>query len=166
MRPTAALVALLLAAGCASFDGRSLQPGKSTTADVTALMGTPALTLKGPDGETLQYFERYLTGPAMFVARLGPDGVLRGIEQRLVYANIHAVKEGMRAAQVRELLGPPYSVSRLPRPQRGLEHLAVVVLRQRVDRVVGLRALEARHVLEAERVQRAWYRACDRVRVR
>jgi hypothetical protein len=32
MRPTAALVALLLAAGCASFDGRSLQPGKSTTA--------------------------------------------------------------------------------------------------------------------------------------
>jgi hypothetical protein len=80
-------------------------------------MGTPALTLKGPDGETHLYFERYLTGPAMFVARLGPDGVLRGIEQRLVYANIHAVKEGMRAAQVRELLGPPYSVSRLPRLQ-------------------------------------------------
>lgn len=117
MRLAAALIGLLLAAGCASFDGRGLQTGRSTAADVTALMGAPALTLRRPDGGTHLYFERYLTGPAMFVARLGPDGVLRGIEQRLVYANIHAVREGMRAAQVRELLGPPFSVSRLPRLQ-------------------------------------------------
>jgi outer membrane protein assembly factor BamE (lipoprotein component of BamABCDE complex) len=53
----------------------------------------------------------------MFVARIGADGRLRAIDQRLVYANIHAVKEGMRAADVRELLGPPLSVSRLPRLQ-------------------------------------------------
>lgn len=110
-------LAALLAAGCATFDGRTLTPGSSTAREVTALMGEPALELKRPDGESLVYFERYLTGPAMFVARIGANGVLRGIEQRLLYENIYKVKEGMRAAEVRELLGPPYSVSRLPRLQ-------------------------------------------------
>jgi outer membrane protein assembly factor BamE (lipoprotein component of BamABCDE complex) len=116
MRMLIGLTALLVT-GCAAFDGRTLAPGSSTAKEVAAAMGAPALTLKRPNGETLHYFERYLTGPAMFVARLGPDDVLRDIEQRLVYGNIHTVKEGMRAAEVRELLGPPYSVSRLPRLQ-------------------------------------------------
>lgn len=111
------LLAALLVAGCASFDGRTLVPGQSTAQDVVSLMGAPALETRRPDGELRYYFERYLTGPAMFVARIGPDGVLRGIEQRLVDENIHAVKEGMSAAEVRELLGPPYGVSRLPRLQ-------------------------------------------------
>lgn len=111
------LLAALLVVGCASIDGHTLVPGKSTAKEVTALMGAPALEMKRPDGELRYYFERYQTGPAMFVARIGADGVLRGIEQRLVYQNIHAVREGMRTAEVRELLGPPYSVSRLPRLQ-------------------------------------------------
>jgi hypothetical protein len=107
----------LLLAGCATFDGRTLTPGTSTAREVTAQMGEPALVLKRPQGETLQYHQRYLAGPAMFVARIGANGVLRGIEQRLVHANIYAVKEGMRGDEVRELLGPPFSVSRLPRLQ-------------------------------------------------
>lgn len=111
------LLAGLLLAGCATFDGRTLVPGQSSAKEVVALMGQPALVLKRPQGETLQYHERYLDGPAMFVARIGANGVLRGIEQRLVYENIYAVKEGMRVEDVRELLGPPYSVSRLPRLQ-------------------------------------------------
>jgi hypothetical protein len=117
MTRLATVLAALLLAGCASFDGHTLVPGKATSAEVTALMGAPALTLKRPDGETLHYFERVLGGPAMFVARVGPDGMLRGIEQRLVYANIYKVKEGMRADEVRELLGPPLTISRLPRLQ-------------------------------------------------
>ncbi len=111
------LLAALLVAGCATFDGRTLVPGQSSAKEVVALMGPPALVLKRPQGETLQYHERYLDGPAMFVARIGANGVLRGIEQRLVYENIHAVKEGMRVEDVRELLGPPFSVTRLPRLQ-------------------------------------------------
>jgi len=111
------LLAALLLAGCASFDGHTLVPGKATAKEITTLMGEPALTLKAPEGGTLHYFPRYQTGPAMFVARLGPDGVLREIDQRLVYRNIYAVKDGMRAGEVRELLGPPFSVSRLPRLQ-------------------------------------------------
>lgn len=117
MKRLAIVLAALLLAGCASFDGHTLAPGKATRAEVKALMGAPAMELTRPNGETLHYFERYLAGPAMFVARVGPDGVLRGIEQRLVYANIYKVKEGMRADEVRELLGPPLTISRLPRLQ-------------------------------------------------
>jgi hypothetical protein len=111
-------LAALLVAGCASFDGRGLQPGKATAAEVKARMGDPALELKRPNGDTWLYFTRYPFGRATFVATLGADNVLRGIDQRLNYWNIHAVRAGMRAEEVRELLGPPREITRLPRQQR------------------------------------------------
>lgn len=117
MRISSGFAALLLA-GCAAIDGHTLVPGKSSATEVKALMGVPALELKHADGGTLQYFERYRAGPAVYVARIGPDGVLRGLDQRLTYANIHSVRVGMGAAEVRQLLGPPISVMRLPRLQR------------------------------------------------
>jgi len=117
MRILAAALALLLAAGCASFDGRGLKPGEATLEDVRDVMGAPALALKGPGDETYLYYERYQTGPAMFVVRLSAEGRLRGIEQRLTYANIYAIREGMRAEEVRALLGPPFGIARFPRLQ-------------------------------------------------
>ncbi len=82
------------------------------------MMGDPALELKRPNGDTWLYFTRYPFGRATFVATIGPDGVLRGIEQRLNYRDIHKVSAGMRKDEVRELLGPPREISRLPRQQR------------------------------------------------
>jgi hypothetical protein len=112
------LLAALLLAGCASFDGHTLVPGRATAKEVTTLMGEPALELKRPNGDTWLYFTRYPFGRATFVATLGPDHVLRGIEQRLNYWNIYAVKAGMRVEEVRALLGPPREITRLPRQQR------------------------------------------------
>ena len=117
MRAVGLLAALLLA-GCAAFDGHTLVPGVASAQDVTALMGAPALELKRPNGDTWLYFTRYPFGRATYVATMGPDNVLRGIEQRLDYRSIHSVKAGMRADEVRELLGPPRGVTRLPRQQR------------------------------------------------
>jgi hypothetical protein len=111
-------LAALLVAGCALIPGRSLEPGKSTTAEVTAEMGQPALTLERPEGGKLLYFTHWPWGRLTYVATIGPDGVLRGFEQRLTYPNIHAVRAGMTRDEVRGLLGPPYEVSRLPRQQR------------------------------------------------
>lgn len=117
MRASGLLAALLLA-GCAAFDGHTLAPGKASAQEVTALMGAPALELKRPNGDTWLYFTRYPFGRATFVATVGPDNVLRGIEQRLNYRDIHKVRAGMRKEDVRELLGPPREISRLPRQQR------------------------------------------------
>ena len=110
--------AALLLAACAAFDGHTLKPGASTEAEVKALMGAPALELKRPNGDSWLYFTRYPNGRATFVATVGPDKVLRGIDQRLVYKNIYAVQKGMRADEVRELLGPPREIMRLPRQQQ------------------------------------------------
>lgn len=118
MKRFAGLLAALLVAGCAGIGGQSLVPGKSGAKEVAAVMGAPALTLKHPDGGTIQYFARYRAGPAVFAVHIGVDGVLRDIDQRLVYRNIHRVRAGMRAEEVRELLGPPFGVTRLPRQQR------------------------------------------------
>ena len=102
------LAALGLLAGCASFDGRSLTPGKSTRAEVEATMGRPAEVLTRPNGDTRLYFSRLPFGREIYVATVGSDGVLRGIDRTLTRKNIASLKEGMQAQQVRELLGPPY----------------------------------------------------------
>lgn len=121
MKRLAGIIAMLaLLSGCASYDGRNLVPGQATSADVTALMGPPSLELKGSAGERLLYFARLDRGPATFVATIGPDDRLRSIEQRMTYQNIHSVKAGMREEEVRRLLGPPLTVSRLPRQQRNV----------------------------------------------
>jgi outer membrane protein assembly factor BamE (lipoprotein component of BamABCDE complex) len=111
-------LAVLLLTACAAFDGHTLRPGSSTESEVKALMGAPALELKRPNGDSWLYFTRYPNGRATFVAAIGPDKVLRGIDQRLVYKNIYAVHKGMRADEVRELLGPPREIMRLPRQQQ------------------------------------------------
>jgi len=113
-RLLAALV-LVLVAGCASYSGRGLQPGKSTAQDVTALMGAPGMEVKRPNGDTWLYFPRNPWGRQTYVAALGPDGRLIDLEQRLTYDNIYSIKKDQRIEDVRLLLGPPREVSRMPR---------------------------------------------------
>jgi outer membrane protein assembly factor BamE (lipoprotein component of BamABCDE complex) len=117
LRSCAALLAVLLA-GCSTIDGRSLEPGKSTAKQVMAQMGVPAMEVKRPNGDTLLYFAHHPWGRLTYVATLDANGVLRGVEQRLTYDNIYGIRAGMRKEEVRELLGPPREVSRLPRQQR------------------------------------------------
>jgi outer membrane protein assembly factor BamE (lipoprotein component of BamABCDE complex) len=113
-----ALAAMALVAGCASFSGSSLVPGKSTRAEVEALMGKPAAAVSKPNGETHLYFSRLPVGRKMYLAMIGPDGVLRGIEQTLTKENIAKVKADMTQAEVRELLGPTWRSVYLSRLER------------------------------------------------
>ena len=108
VRTAITLAAVALMAGCASFDGHNLVPGKSTRVEVEATMGRPAEVLTRPNGDTRLYFSRLPFGREIYVATVGSDGVLRGIDRTLTRKNIASLKEGMQAQQVRELLGPPY----------------------------------------------------------
>lgn len=67
----AVLVAAVLA-GCAGFDGSGLVPGRSTVAQVEAVMGRAADKRPGAGGETVYY-----PVPKWFLAHVSPDGVLR-----------------------------------------------------------------------------------------
>lgn len=111
-------LALLALAGCAAIDGHTLVPGKAGLNEVTAAMGAPALVLKRPGGDSWLYFPHHPWGRVTYVAVMGADGLLRRIEQRLNYWDIHKVQEGMRKEDVQALLGPPREISRLPRQQR------------------------------------------------
>jgi len=111
MKALLAVLAVMGLAGCAALGGPDLVPGKSTAKEVSAALGKPAMELKRPNGETVQYFTAYPWGRSVKAATLGSDGVLRSFEERLTKQNIYSVREGMRDQQVRELLGPPRQIT-------------------------------------------------------
>lgn len=114
-----ALGAAALVAGCASFDGRGLVPGKSTAADVEALMGAPTEKTTATDGDSVWYYAQQPAGLQTFAVRLTPAGVLRGIEQRLTEENLAKLVPGVTtASETRELLGPSWRTSRNFRSDR------------------------------------------------
>jgi hypothetical protein len=114
---TVALVALL--AGCASYAGRGLVPGQSSAAEVEAVMGPAAERREFAGGESALYFPRQPYGRQTFVARIGPDGRLLAIEQRLTEQNIALIVPGTSDAEdVRDLFGPPYQTNVFANQQR------------------------------------------------
>jgi hypothetical protein len=116
MKALLAGVLAAMIAGCASYSGSGLQPGQARLADVERAMGAPAERVNAPNGDTHLYYPR---GRQTYVAAIGADGTLRGIEQRLSYASFQKlVPNTTQAKEVRELLGPPQRVSRMERQQR------------------------------------------------
>ena len=118
--PNPKLIAVLAAAlaGCASYDGSSLVPGKSTTADIQATMGAPAE--RQPSGPlTVWWYPRGPMGFHTYALLVGADGVLKSVEQRLTVQNVQKVTpNSWTKKEVRELFGPPFMVSTLPRLER------------------------------------------------
>lgn len=115
------LCAALVTAGCASYDGRGLIAGRSTAAEVESLMGRPAMRMTKEDGGSIVYYPRGPVGRHTYAVTLGPDGVMRGIDQRLTLECINKLRVGaMTTKEVLELLGPPAPTwnSRLPRQAR------------------------------------------------
>jgi len=108
-----AALAAVLAAGCASMGMPDVAPGQ-TEAEVRKEMGNPAMELKKPGGDTFLYYTYYPGGRICNVAVIGTDGKLVRMEQRLTAENIYGIKKGMKDQAVRELLGPPRVISRLP----------------------------------------------------
>jgi hypothetical protein len=113
------LAGAALTAGCVSFNGASLVPGKSTAAEVEQLMGRPSQRVTLPNGDSALYFSRLPYGRAVFVVTVGRDGVMKSIEQRLERANIAKIVPNLwTKKEVAELFGPPGDRGRLPRQQR------------------------------------------------
>ena len=119
MKRIAAFAVSLLLAGCASFNGSSLRPGESTAADAEATLGAAHQRLKLANGDSALYFSRLPYGRAMYVVTVGPDGVMKSIEQRMqqpVFAKV--VANSWTKEQVGELLGPPGRTGRFNRMHR------------------------------------------------
>ena len=119
MRAILVAVFLVVLAGCASFDGRGLEPGKATIEEVEKAMGPSADQRPGPGGETVRYYSRQPYGRQTFAARFGADGRLIAIEARLTEDNLKRLMPGsVTKEQVRDLLGPPWETHQMARLQR------------------------------------------------
>ena len=113
------LFLMLLLAGCASYGGMGLEPGKATAADVRAKMGEPTTVRKLADGGEVLWYSRLPYGRESFAVRLDKDGRLASIEQRLTSDHIAKVVPNKSSAEdVLDTLGPPYRVLDLPRQER------------------------------------------------
>ena len=120
MKTLLVLLAALALSACASFDGRGLTHGVSTAADVERAMGAPA-EKRQVGAETWYYYPRQPFGRKTFVARLGADGRLVAIEQRLTDETVaKIIPNTTRAEQVRDLLGPPYAAGHYARLERNI----------------------------------------------
>jgi len=121
MKPLLIVCLVLTLASCASFEGRGLTAGQSTAADVERVMGAPVERRQAANGETWLYYPRQPFGRKTFVARLGADGRLMAIEQRLTDENVALlVPNATRAEQVRELCGPPDTSMQVARMDRSI----------------------------------------------
>ncbi len=127
VRPSAELAmwrcaaAVLLLAGCTTYDGRGLVPGQSKAGDVQELMGSPPDRLAFPDGSANWY---YTTGPRGFTThavRFSPQGLVQSVEQVLTTQSVAKLVAGETTAdKVREILGPPSRISRLALQDRNV----------------------------------------------
>ena len=80
-------------------------------------MGTPADRLVAPNGDSVWYYPRGPSGLDTYAVRLGPDGILRSIEQTLTVANVRTLVPGTSTdTDVRRLLGPPWRKTQEGRP--------------------------------------------------
>jgi outer membrane protein assembly factor BamE (lipoprotein component of BamABCDE complex) len=121
MKTVAFLLAALATAvsGCTSYSGRGLVPGQSTTKDVEAVMGPPAERITVAAGDSVWFYPRNPFGLHTYAVRISPQGVVREIDQRLTVANLAKLVPGATTAkEVREILGPPWRVTRMDRQQR------------------------------------------------
>jgi len=112
----ALLAGLLAAGGCAT--SRNLNPGQSTLADVEAAMGAPK-ERRQLGGETWLYYPDQPFARKVLVARLGADGRLIAVEQRLTDEYIaKLVPNQSRRDDVLALFGQPFERHTYERLQR------------------------------------------------
>ena len=115
MKRILALIVFAIA-GCAS--GPALVPGQSTAADVEAKHPAEKRVV---GAETVYYFPELPWGYRSYAARVGADGRLIAVEQRLTEENIARVIKGKTTGdEVRDLLGPPYEPVKMERMERDL----------------------------------------------
>jgi len=106
------LCSLLSAIGitaCDYINVKELQPGVSTSAEVRERFGPPHMEWRNEDGSLTWEFSRQPQGIECYMITIGPDQILRRIDQVLNEETFAKVQAGMNGDQVRRLLGKPAS---------------------------------------------------------
>lgn len=108
MKAIIALIWTVLIAGCATYDGRGLQPGVSSLDEVIQLMGEPPMRFDEPDGSQLLAYPRGPAGYHTYMLRIDPGGLLISRENVLEPKHFARLRQGMTEDEVLRVIGPPW----------------------------------------------------------
>ena len=104
----AAIAAAILPA-CDSVVLQDIKPGVTTAVELRAKMGNPGFEFRNEDGSVTWEYSRQPSGVHCYMITLGPDQIVRSLDQVLTEANYAKAREGMTRDQIRRLLGRPAS---------------------------------------------------------
>jgi hypothetical protein len=99
-------LALAFLCGCA-YDGRTLQPGRSTLQDVVATMGKPAAEWTNPDHSMQLSYPRGPAGYHSYMVYLDPEGRVESVRDVMAEASFNEIRRGMTGDDVVRAIGPP-----------------------------------------------------------
>jgi len=116
-KPVALLLAMLLG-GCAAYDGRTVQPGVSTEADVRVVMGTPAAEFANTDGSRRLAYPRGPLGTQTYMAEVGSDGKVTTVRNVLRDETFQQIQPGMSREEILRMIGPPGETMAFPRTRQ------------------------------------------------
>lgn len=103
------LFAAIGLAACDYFALKDLEPGVSTAMDVRDRLGRPGTEWQNDDGSVTWEYSRQPEGTKCYMVTIGPDGVLRSIEEVLNESHFARIERGMTGNDVRRILGRPAS---------------------------------------------------------
>ena len=109
MKALLTLLLVTLLTGCASYDGRGLQPGVSRLDDVERLMGAPAMRWRQANGGERLAYPRGPAGFHTFMLETDPSDVLLSKENVLQPKHFARLRVGMTQDEVLRIIGPPYA---------------------------------------------------------
>jgi hypothetical protein len=101
------LITALGLPGCDQVAMQELRPGVSTAREVKERMGPPNQEWPNADGSVTWEYSRQPEGTECFMATIGPDDILLGIEQVLTDASFERIGPGMTPTEVLRRLGKP-----------------------------------------------------------
>jgi len=84
-----------------------IKPGITTAVELRAKMGNPGFEFTNDDGTVTWEYTRQPAGVHCYMITLGPDQVVRKLEQVLNEGNYAKAREGRPRDQIRRLLGKP-----------------------------------------------------------
>ncbi|THF61979.1 outer membrane protein assembly factor BamE domain-containing protein [Pseudothauera rhizosphaerae] len=102
-----ALFAAIGLPGCDYLNVRELKPGVSTAAEVRERFGPPQMEWLNTDGSVTWEYSRQPEGAECYMITVGPDNILRQVDQVLNETQFARVQTGMSGDEVRRLLGRP-----------------------------------------------------------
>lgn len=94
---------------CDYFNLQELKPGVSTAMDVRDRFGPPGMEWKNDDGSVTWEYSRQPEGTKCYMITIGPDNVLRSVDQVLNETGFARIQRGMTGDEVRRVLGKPAS---------------------------------------------------------